>query len=240
MPDNQYSCPNCSAVLRPKNALKPGQKVKCPKCQNVFAPVAEAPPEEESDTYGVKMETEEEVKQEREVTKKSLGPVTDRRPKSARGPAVATCTGPGNRLVATASITCVSCLLSVIVLLWPMFFSKASVDDKLERWMWVGIAALAFGYDGMIAYGAVMMLRLQSYAWAMMAAVLMVFPAQFFLAYAAFMWLVKVTDKVSEGSGAVPIVFLSLWYLFTGAVVIQTLRKKDVIAGFKERKPGDI
>jgi uncharacterized Zn finger protein (UPF0148 family) len=241
MSDNQYTCPKCSAVLRPKNALNPGQKVKCPKCQNIFTPVAAAPPvDEEAETYGVRMETEEEKKKEEEVTKKSLGAVVDKRPKSSRGPAIATCTGPGNRMVATASITCVSCLFSIVVLFWPMFFSKAKLDDVLERWAWIGIAAAAFGYFGMIAYGAVMMLRLQSYAWAMVGAVLIVFPASYCLAYAAFIWLVKVVDKIAPDTGVAAIVFLSLWYIFTGAMVIQTLRKKEVVAGFKERKPGDI
>jgi len=240
MADNQYSCPNCSTVLRPKNALKPGQKVKCPKCQNIFAPVADAPVAEESETYGVTMETEEEKEKEVATTRKSLGPMVDSRPKSLRGPALAICTGPGNRLLATASLTCVSCLFSIVVLLWPMFFSKTPVTNKGERWQWIGVAVLAFVYDGLIAYGSVTMLRLQSYKWPMTAAALMVFPLQFFLAYAAFWWLVRIFEMMMPEQGYIAIVFLSLWYIFAGVMVIKTLRRKDVLAGFKEKKPGDV
>ena len=43
MPDSTLTCPSCHATLRPKTALAPGARIKCPKCTNVFA----VPDEEE-------------------------------------------------------------------------------------------------------------------------------------------------------------------------------------------------
>lgn len=38
MAGNTVQCPSCSATLRLKAAPKPGAKIRCPKCQQVFAP----------------------------------------------------------------------------------------------------------------------------------------------------------------------------------------------------------
>ncbi len=241
MADHQYPCPKCAAVLRPTKAIQPGQKVKCPKCQNVFVPVPEE--EEEAGTYGLAHESEEEKEQEVKIKQKSLEKIKDQRPKSSRGPAVAICTGPGNKMLAAASFTCVSCIFSVVVIMWPMFFSKQAMTsaDLKERWITIGVAVCAFAYNGFIAYGSVQMLSIASYRWAMMAAIMDVFPLQWALSYASFNWLVR---AVRLGMAEMADVFvplgLSAIYVIVGLMCIQTLRKKEVVAGFSERKPGDI
>jgi hypothetical protein len=241
MADHQYPCPKCAAVLKPPKAINPGQKVKCPKCQNVFIPVPEAgAEEEEAMTYGIVQESDEEKKAEVEVKRKALEKTQDRRPKSARGPAVAKCTGPGNRMIATASITCVSCIFSIVVLMWPMFFSKQVLTDKPERWMTIAAAVFAFVYNGFIAYSAVQMLSIESYRWAMMGSIMNVFPLQFALSAAAFNWLVKAINIGADPAGWLIAIPFGLVYLFVGFTCLQTLRNKEVVAGFTERKPGDI
>ena len=42
MSENRYPCPECGAVLKPKQAVPPGKKMRCPKCEAVFVPVAVA------------------------------------------------------------------------------------------------------------------------------------------------------------------------------------------------------
>ena len=37
MASTKLTCPECSAVLRPNKPVAPGKKVKCPKCETVFA-----------------------------------------------------------------------------------------------------------------------------------------------------------------------------------------------------------
>jgi hypothetical protein len=236
MADHQYPCPKCAAVLQPPKALNPGQRVKCPKCQNIFVPVPEKPAEEDAATYGMVAETEEEKKEEVQVKRRSLEAVKDKRPKSARGPAVAICTGPGNKMLFAASFTCVSCIFSIIVLLWPMFFSKRVLDDKPDRWLIIGCAVFAFVYNGFVAYGAFHMLRIDSYRWAIMAAIMDIFPLQFALAYASFNWLARLVDVAAEGAGIMVAIVLGVIYLLIGGICFKTLRKKEVVAGFAERK----
>src|SRR5262245_32614394 len=38
-----YKCPKCGATLRPGKPIPAGKKIKCPKCENIFAPTAEQP-----------------------------------------------------------------------------------------------------------------------------------------------------------------------------------------------------
>src|SRR5438876_1772157 len=37
-----YPCPECGAQLRPANPVAPGKKLRCPKCETVFAVPAAA------------------------------------------------------------------------------------------------------------------------------------------------------------------------------------------------------
>lgn len=48
----KYQCPDCEAVLRRADAITPGKKIRCPKCQSVFAakPMADDEEEEKAPT----------------------------------------------------------------------------------------------------------------------------------------------------------------------------------------------
>lgn len=272
MSTNQYPCPDCAAVLKPPKPIKPGQKVKCPKCQKVFIPVPRPDEDDEGGTYGLEQESAEEAARGEEVRRKSLEKSLERRVKSARGPAAAICTPPGNRMMATGTFTCVSCILSLLVLMWPIFFSGSKPKDKdaevaplppppvageppaekpkepekppmgkAERWLTMMLVVLAFLYNGMIVYGAVKMLSLESYQWGMTAGGLTIAPFEWGLAYPALFWLFAFADRIDF----LPLFFLPLvlviaWYIYVGATVIQTLRKPEVIAGFNEKRPADV
>src|SRR5262249_51224633 len=152
----------------------------------------------------------------------SLGPLRDRRPRSARGPAAALCTRPGNLMLALASFTIVSCVLTIIVLMWPLLFTKSAEKEmdteglsaqgiaKLERdkkekasqggekewlskgyrYLYLSLCVLVLAYNGMIVYGTVQMLGLESAKWGMTAAVMMVIPVQYVLGgFFSLQWL---------------------------------------------------
>jgi cation transport ATPase len=241
MSDVQYPCPECAAILRPKNPLAGGQKVKCPKCETVFVPVPKpARAAEEEGVYGFVEETAAQKEEDVKIKKKSLEPTLDRRPKSVRGPAQATCTTPSNRMLATSSALCASCLISVIVLLWPMIFTgrKFPGDEVAWRWFKIAIIVLAFAYNALIVYGSVNMQNVESYAWAMMAAALMVFPAQYALGVFALDWFFLLIEAIFDLSTAIFFMLaLSGWLIFVGVNNIMTLRMPEVVAGFAEPRP---
>lgn len=268
---NQYPCPDCSAVLKPKNPINPGQKVRCPKCQKVFVPLPKMDDEDDDSagTYGIEQESAEEQEREKKSKQKSLSPLTDARPKSARGPAAAECTSPGNRILATASFMCVSAVISILVLLWPIIFhrsEKPKTDDELtpeaiaaqkggpakkaddtpamgkgERFGRLFLCLLVLAYNGTIAYGAVKMLSLESYKWGMVAAGMTVFPLEYAMGYGALFWLEALADSMAFlGLLVFPLLLLVGWFIYVGATGILTLRKEIVVAGFSEKKPADV
>jgi DNA-directed RNA polymerase subunit M/transcription elongation factor TFIIS len=244
MAENRYPCPECGAILKPAKPVAAGKKLRCPKCDTVFAPGAEAeakpaaaaakavkrPQIEEDDgagTYGVH-EGDKEEEATREERKKALGPIKDkdRGKRSARGPAQAIATKPSNQMLATSTIFCVSCAITILVVLWPVLFSppepkvdedpmyakytaaekqklleKYSPEQKKERAIfgaiWVVLAVLAFAYNGFIAAGAVKMQSLESYPMAMIAVILIMLPFEWALAWPAFYWFIKLCISIA-------------------------------------------
>jgi hypothetical protein len=148
---------------------------------------------------------------------------------------------PSNQLLATSSILCVSCIVSVLVAMWPMVFSLKtdpeapgmSDADVIYRWQMVGLCVISFLYNGAITIGAVKMQSLESYSWAMGASVMMLLPSNWVLGSVAFFWFTiflrtVVGDDMVYGTWAL----LSLWFLMVGIWNVKTLRKKEVKAGF--------
>ena len=35
---HSYTCPKCKTILKRQEPVPPGKKMKCPKCQKIFAP----------------------------------------------------------------------------------------------------------------------------------------------------------------------------------------------------------
>jgi hypothetical protein len=239
MAENRYPCPECGAILKPAKPVAEGKKLRCPKCSTVFAPAAaeagskpaaagakgakrpKVEEEDEGGTYGLGADDEEATKEER---KKAMGPVKDRRPKSTRGSAQAIATKPSNQMLATGTFFCVSCVISILVVLWPLVFppsekkedeySKVAEElskDKPKKvmtpeerrqqvilgWVVIGCAVLAFAYNGFIAVGAVKMQSLESYVLAMTASILVMLPFEWALAYPAFYWFIRLVTSIA-------------------------------------------
>src|SRR5437870_2938722 len=93
----QYPCPNCKAVLKRAQPLGAGKKIRCPKCDAVFAPAASAAvaaspssksEEDDRNPYAVVQEKEEDEAMKAEKERAAYGLVKDRYKKSKRGPAL--------------------------------------------------------------------------------------------------------------------------------------------------------
>jgi DNA-directed RNA polymerase subunit M/transcription elongation factor TFIIS len=286
MADNRYPCPECGAILKPAKPVAAGKKLRCPKCDTVFAPAAaEAEAgskpaaaavkaskrpqldddEDGAGTYGV-AEGDKEEEATREERKKAMGPLKDRRPKSARGPAQAIATRPSNQLLATGTISCVSAVISILVVLWPLIFStekkldeetlkvmrvdprktELTPEQKKERAIRgaivISFAVLAFLYNGFIAVGAVKMQSLESYSMATMAVILIMLPFEWALAWPAFYWFIKLCVSIAGDEyeflfHALTIGAISAWCVYVGVWNLKTLRMEEVKAGFEEEKP---
>jgi hypothetical protein len=286
MAENRYPCPECGAILKPAKPVAAGKKLRCPKCDTVFAPAtaegepgpkpaaaaaaakaAKKPPLEDDEvgTYGMDEGKEDEAS--KEERKKAMGPLKDRRPKSARGPAQAIATKPSNQMLATASICCVSSVITIMVVLWPLIFSferkldeetlktmrsepkkELTPEQKKERAIIGAIvitgAVLAFLYNGFIAAGAVKMQALESYSMGVLAAILIMLPFQWALAYPAFFWFIKMCVSIAGEDNALLFYFLTIatvsgWSVYIGIWNLKTLRMEEVKAGFVEEKPAD-
>lgn len=259
MVEVKYPCPQCKTSLKLKSAVPPGKKIKCPKCEATFTPVPEAAKpaaalhDDGAGTFGFKEDAapapalaprkialpDEDLDQElkpREHHDDVRKSMDKQFPKSRRGPAQAIVMRPSNQLLATASTLCVSCIVSVLVAMWPMVFSlksELSDADVLYRWQMVGLSVLAFIYNAAITMGAVKMQSIESYRWAMGAAVMMLLPTQWALGSIAFFWFTiflqtVVGEEMVHGTWAI----LSLWFLFVGIWNVKTLRLPAVKAGF--------
>jgi hypothetical protein len=280
MADITYKCPKCSATLKPGRPIPAGKKIKCPKCENIFAPDAgpkekaaattKPSAEDEGGMYGfkdepappppveVKVPVDEDDDEEDKPRKKKKTAESDleeallnKQPKRKKGVAQAMCQGPSNKLLATSSFVCVSCLVSILTVLWPLLFSlkKSSTlefmgVEKFPIWLLALLSVGAFLYSGMIAVGAVKMQSMESLGWARLASILIMLPSNWALAIPAFAWLIRLMDSMigKDGSG-VPnwgtLTLVSLWYVFVGMNNLRTLSQEDVLAGFAEQSPHD-
>lgn len=286
MAENRYPCPECGAILKPAKPVAAGKKLRCPKCDTVFAPAtaeAEAGPrpaaaaakaskrpqldDDDVTAYGV-AEGDKEEEATREERNKAMGPLKDRRPKSARGPAQAIATKPSNQMLATATMACVSSVISILVILWPIIFSvekkldedtlktmrvdprktELTPEQKKERAIQgaiiIACAVLAFAYNGFIAAGAVKMQSLESYSMATVAIILIMLPFEWALAYPAFYWFIKLCVSIAGEEHSLLFHLLtvgtvSAWCVYVGVWNLQTLRKEEVKAGFDEERPTD-
>jgi len=137
-----YDCPECGAQLRPKNPVPAGKKLRCPKCETVFAPAgkakaktaAKAPPpgvaaEEESDRYGL---IQKDEVQNEDATRAAFDPIKNRFELSARGPALGLVVKPSTWLLRLGVITCIMALVGVMFAIWPMIFKVEIVDRDVK------------------------------------------------------------------------------------------------------------
>src|SRR5882724_11876196 len=103
-----YPCPECGAQLRPANPVPPGKKLRCPKCETVFAPAgkaraaaAKAPPvvkaaQQDAESYTV---VRNDDPANEDATRAAFDPIKNRFKLSARGPALILTVGPSTWLL---------------------------------------------------------------------------------------------------------------------------------------------
>lgn len=219
---HQYTCPKCKTVLKREQAIAAGKKIKCPKCQNVFAPQSgyQGKDEEDMNPYVVKEDLEQEDLLKEEKQRAAAGIVLDRFKKSKRGPALARAIPPAGWLTAAGVLYGIFCICLFVVGLFPLVFKnyyldtpaykKMSPEGQQEYWerlvlwrslMMVG-AVIGFGYASLICVGAFKMRTLESYGWAMTGAVMAMLSVFFLIGLWAFVTLRD--PKVVEGFAEEP------------------------------------
>lgn len=141
-----YPCPECGAQLRPANPVPAGKKLRCPKCETVFAPggrpnaaapkapvkappAVSAAPAEEAESYGL---TATEPSQNEEAARRAFEPIKNRFALSARGPAINLVVKPSTWLLRLGVITCAAAIVGVVVAIWPLIF-KVEIVDKPDK-----------------------------------------------------------------------------------------------------------
>lgn len=194
-PGKKLRCPACEATFAPR--AETIALADQPKARPVAAKPAAARPavvkpaaaqparpeivvdENENDVtpYGVVQETEEE-KRLATKNKPTFTETHDKFKKSARGPASALLVLPTNLLVAEGALTAIVGVLGVVIGLFPLVFSDAPPSDEeiAEQVVIIFGGLVAFGYGALICVGASKMHSLESYAWAMIGAVLGILP----------------------------------------------------------------
>ena len=143
-----YECPECGTELKVKTDLAPGKKIRCPECEEVFAPVsakkagkaAKAEPAGpavnnaavEAGGYGVIKEVEDDKKKD----DAAFQPLRERFARSARGPALVQVVKPSTILLAAGVLTCVFSVTGGLWATWPMIFKVEEVqpEDKMAKW----------------------------------------------------------------------------------------------------------
>jgi DNA-directed RNA polymerase subunit RPC12/RpoP len=272
-----YKCPKCGATLKPGKPIPAGKKIKCPKCENIFAPTAEQPQaaakpggvskpkfaddEDGGGLYALKDEpappepdakaavADDDDEQPKKKKKKGASQEDEESEKKAparkKGVAQAICQKPSNQMLATSSFACASCILSLLVALWPILFAKEKtwyiplvVTESFPVMLLIPLLIGAFVYNGLIAVGAVKMQSIESYSWATMAAMMTIIPASGLLAVPAFAWFYRFLEAIlGPGNMLVlaTVFCVAVWYLYVGMWNLKTLREADVIAGFSEK-----
>jgi uncharacterized Zn finger protein (UPF0148 family) len=219
----RYQCPECDAVLKREQPIPAGKKIKCPKCEFIFAaksleesesekkpskPKAEKKPApvaaekkssdgDDDDDSPYVVTTDEEKDDKPELY---FGSLRDKYAKSKRGPAMAMTTTPSNVLIGEGLLTCIGGIAFLVISIFPLVFSKEPLTEKVirEQVVKIIIAIVIFLWGAMVCYGASKLQNLDSYRWAMVGACM----------------------------GIVP--------LLGGILAIVVMRKEEVIEGFEE------
>ena len=138
-----YPCPECGAQLRPANPVPAGKKLRCPKCETVFAPagkakakaVAKAPPPVAAappgDDESYRLVDRDGTKND-DATRAAFDPIKNRFELSARGPAIGLIVKPSTWLLRVGVTTCIMALVGVMFAIVPMIFKIEIVDKQTK------------------------------------------------------------------------------------------------------------
>ena len=259
-----YPCPGCGAELRPANAVPAGKKLRCPKCETVFAPAGKLPvkaapavePPATDDHYG--LIRDEPSASSQETARTAFDPIKDRFKLSARGPALILVVKPSTILLATGCLICIMAIAGSLFAVWPLIFKIELVQPKAkgvhygpetnvrkfqeltpeeynECWWLLGASVFQFAWGAVVCAGASKMHTLENYPLAMIGSV-MAFVGPF---VPLGIWLMNYAINNADNMWILPAA------LMIGASVpicfwcVATLRNKKVIAGFQEEKPDE-
>jgi len=123
-----------------------GKKLRCPKCETVFAPggkatakAARAAPaagptaDDDQEKYGLAQDV---APADEAAVRAAFDPIKDRFKRSARGPALILVVKPSTWLLRVGVSTCIAAIAGVLFAIWPMIFKVEDVQppDKNARW----------------------------------------------------------------------------------------------------------
>jgi phage FluMu protein Com len=158
----KYQCPDCEAVLRRAEAITPGKKIKCPKCQSVFAakpleddeeeataakatatkggppkppppPPKSSKPAADEDEEGGTYGVFKEKADEEEKEEMYFGSLRDRFAKSKVGPAMYITVVPSNWLLRLGLLTGVIAVAYFGFAVFPIVFCEATPSRPFIR-----------------------------------------------------------------------------------------------------------
>lgn len=133
--------------------------------------------DDDMNPYGVVSESEDELRVI-EKNKPRFGEVQDKFKKSARGPASGILVRPTNLLILEGGLTVIAGVGLIIYGLWPLVFTDAPPSDEevSEQLQWIFFGFVAILWGSLVCLGASRMGSLESYAWALVGAVLGILP----------------------------------------------------------------
>jgi hypothetical protein len=244
-------CPECGNVFAPAaKAKQPAAKKTEPK-----AP-ASASPEQDIFTFQA-TDYDADADAAREDV---FSPIKDRFARSARGPALIHVVRPSDWLLRTGAMICIAAITGILWAIWPLIFKIQEVqpEDKSkgfrpgtyaaetrkykeltpeefnQRFIYLGCFIGQFLWGSVVCLGASRMHTLDSYPLAVVGSIMAIVgpgvPAGIVLLIDAIKTDDSYTVFLSILLIALPGIPMSMWSL-------ATLRRKDVIDGFREEKP---
>lgn len=236
---HQYNCPNCKTVLKRAQPVPAGKKIKCPKCEKIFAPPAVAmaaakpasAPKKDDDEdfknpYLVREEEEEEDTVKAEKQRAAAGIVKDRFKKSKRGPAQAKINGPAGWMTAAGVVWGIIYIIMFFVGIFPLVFRSYYLDTPEFREL--DAAGQQAYWENLVLVRCILI-----------GGSILGFIYASLVCIGAF----KMRTLESYGwamTGAILTILLGGIWMVIGIWALITLRDKDVIEGFAEEPPPPI
>jgi hypothetical protein len=262
-----YPCPECGAQLRPQNPVPAGKKLRCPKCETVFAPAGKATaaakaarspePVAGEEKYGLVPEQEAHNP---DAARTAFDPIKNRFKLSARGPALILTVKPSTALLGTGCLICIMAIVGGLYGAWPLIFKVEDIrpPDKNARFRpptdgtrrfkelsqdefyerWYIIAGAVFQF----AWGAVICAGASKMHTLEMYPLAMVSSVMAFVGpfVPAGIALLSYALTEQDTMWVLPaVLMMGLPGVPVSFWCVATLRNKKVIAGFQEEKPDD-
>lgn len=170
---HEYTCPECSAVLRSNSPAPEGKKIRCKKCSHAFIPVeavAAKPVDDDNDVSAYGLTADPDANKPKPKIKFEH---EDKDKRSARGPAMALLVLPTNLLIMQGALTFLGGVFLVVTGLFPLVFAEVtpSEEEYREQAGVIIVGFLQFLWGCLICFGASRAQNLESYIWAWVGAV---------------------------------------------------------------------